>query len=166
MDTLPGKPVFVSVENDARFETLGERPGDEDRPIADDDYRALANFRYLIRGFLATSETLARHQDLNPQQHQCLLAIAGRPPGVAPTIGYIAERLLIEHNSAVGLVDRLVSQGLVERRPSQEDRRQVHVHLTPHSTAVLEALSHGHREELRVLAPQLVKALRQIVGER
>jgi DNA-binding MarR family transcriptional regulator len=154
------------VERDASFDAISEGRQDETGPIADEDYRALANFRHLIRGFLATSEILARQLDLSPQQHQCLLAIAGRPSGVAPTIGYIAEHLLIEHNSAVGLVDRLVNQGLVERRPGQEDRRQVRVHLTPHGTAVFEALSRGHRAELRVLAPRLVRALRQIVGER
>src|SRR5262249_49506804 len=98
---------------------------DELGPIADEDYQALANFRYLIRSFLAKSEMLAHQQDLSPQQHQCLLAIAGRATGLTPTVGYLAERLMIEHNSAVGLVDRLVSQGLVERRPHQEDRRQV-----------------------------------------
>jgi DNA-binding MarR family transcriptional regulator len=166
LDTLPGKPPFANVDDDTPFETIGGGRLGEAGPLADEDYQALASFRYFIRRFLATSETLARRQELNPQQHQCMLAIAGRPPGMVPTIGYLAERLLIEHNSAVGLVDRLVSQGLAERRPGQEDRRQIHVYLTSRGTAVLEALSQGHRAELRVLAPRLVKALRYIVGER
>jgi DNA-binding MarR family transcriptional regulator len=39
-----------------------------------------------------------------------LLAIKGSPDG-PPTVGDLAERLAIRHNSAVGLINRLVSAG-------------------------------------------------------
>jgi DNA-binding MarR family transcriptional regulator len=163
VDTLPGKPAFVdetSVESGLRgFSGAVAAP-------AEVDYTALATFRYLIRSFLATSEGIARSQGLSPQQHQCLLAIAGRPRASAPTVGYLADRLLIEHHSAVGLVDRLAAQGLVERRPSEADRRYVEVYLTERGAAILETLSFAHRDELRILAPRLVTALQGVVGAR
>jgi DNA-binding MarR family transcriptional regulator len=164
VDALPGTPTRVDDETLDRSDASVGR-GNPPRSV-EVDHAALATFRYLIRSFLATSERFARAHGLNPQQHQCLLALAGQPPEVEPTIGYIAARLLIEHHSAVGLVDRLVGQGLVERRTGAADRRQVEVHLTERGAAILEQLSVAHRDELHVLAPRLVDALASIVGHQ
>lgn len=130
-----------------------------------EDFRALAEFRYLIRQFLETSEDLARARGVTPRQHQLMLALAGRPAGVEATVGYLAGRLLIRHHSAVGLVDRLESQGLVERESGAGDRRKVIVRLTARGAELLRDLSEGHRSELRLLAPRLVAALGTVVGE-
>ena len=132
--------------------------------ISATDYRALAQFRYLIRRFLAMSEEMAHQKGLTPQQHQLMLAIEGRDASAEPTIGYLAERLMIKHHSAVGLVDRLVAQGLVEREQAAADRRQVLVRLTERGETILRELSTSHRDELRVLAPHLVSALSSVVG--
>ncbi|MGH2460793.1 MAG: MarR family winged helix-turn-helix transcriptional regulator, partial [Chloroflexota bacterium] len=128
------------------------------------DYQSLAECRYLIRRFLASSEELAKGKGMTPQQHLLMLAIAGRPAGEEPTIRYLADRLRIKHHSAVGLVDRLGAQGLIEREHSSIDRRQVFVRLTKQGAAVLENLSASHRQELRTLAPRLVDALRAVVS--
>jgi hypothetical protein len=40
-----------------------------------------------------------------------------------PTVGDLAERLAIRHNSAVGLINRLVSAGYATRRDDPSDRR-------------------------------------------
>jgi DNA-binding MarR family transcriptional regulator len=130
------------------------------------DYRALAHFRFLIRRFLALSEEMAQAKGLTPQQHQLLLAIEGRPSDREPTIGYVAERLMIKHHSAVGLVDRLEAQGLVEREHCSDDRRQVLVRLTAKGTSILRDLAASHRQELRSLAPHLVDALSAIIDSK
>ncbi|MDQ1401451.1 MAG: hypothetical protein QOK20_3383, partial [Acidimicrobiaceae bacterium] len=52
---------------------------------------------------------------MTPAQHQLLLAIKGMRPGEAPTIGEIAEWLVLRHHSAVELVDRATTAGLVFR---------------------------------------------------
>src|SRR5438132_11462246 len=88
------------------------------------EYRALAEMRYRIRCFLVFSETAARNAGVEPRQHQLLLALKGLAPDEKPTIGAIAERLQIEHNSAVELAKRSVACGLIERRTSAEDRRE------------------------------------------
>src|ERR1700692_3474102 len=77
------------------------------------EYRALAEFRYQIRRFLQFSAEAARQYGLEPQQHQPLLAVKGPPDDVRPTIGELAERLQIQHHSAVELVDRLAEHGAV-----------------------------------------------------
>ncbi|HET9016454.1 MAG TPA: MarR family transcriptional regulator [Thermomicrobiaceae bacterium] len=130
-----------------------------------DDYRALARFRYLIRQFLKASEHLADDRGLTPQQYQALVALAGRDPDDLPTVGYLAERLMIKHHSAVGLADRLEAQGLVRRETNPGDRRQVLLRLTDHGVALLADLASSHRRELRSLAPHLVIALAEIARE-
>src|SRR5579875_3882402 len=76
------------------------------------DYRTLSDLRYLIRRFLEFSQTAARSAGLTSRQHQALLAIKGFKRDDSPTIGDLAERLRIQHHSAVELADRLAEAGL------------------------------------------------------
>jgi DNA-binding MarR family transcriptional regulator len=123
------------------------------------DYQALGQFRYQIRRFLHFSEAAAQAEDLEPQQHQMMLAIRAWDEQDAPTIGSLAAHLLLKHHSAVGLVDRLADHGLVERVRGDDDHRQVRVHLTAQGLAKLRRLTSAHREELRSSGPVLVGAL-------
>ena len=88
------------------------------------DYTALADFRYEIRRFLNFSETAARAAGIEPHQHQALLVIKGLPASKLQRSGCLAERLQIQHHSAVELTDRLESKGLIRRcaRPSGPPR--------------------------------------------
>jgi len=137
------------------------KPPDE---ITEDEYQALAEFRYQIRRFLRFSEAAARASGLEPQQHQLLLAIKGLPEGSRATIGDIAERLQIQHHSTVELVDRLVKRGYVLRRRDGVDRRQVLLQLTAKGEKILRDLSLHHGEELRTLGPELVSSLRRMMS--
>jgi DNA-binding MarR family transcriptional regulator len=127
--------------------------------LTQEDYRALARFRYLIRQFLQFSEEAARTEELEPQQHQMLLVIRASAESAGPTIGQVAEQLFIRHHSAVGLADRLEERGLIERARPDEDRRHVRLRLTARGEEVLEHLSRSHHAELRKLGPELVTAL-------
>lgn len=130
-----------------------------------EEYRALAEFRYRIRRFLAFSEDLARAAGMEPQQHQLLLAIKGLPDGAIATIGELAERLQLKHHSTVELVNRLEKTGYVTREPGKQDRRQVIVHLTPAGASILRKLSLAHHQELEIAGPRLAKALRAIARQ-
>lgn len=125
------------------------------------DYRRLADFRYLIRCFLEFSEAAAARAGLTPRQHQALLAIKGVAEDAVPTIGYLAERLRIQHHSAVELVDRLAEAGLLRREADAADRRRVRLALTPAGEARLAALAASHLQELRRLRPELLHILDQ-----
>ncbi len=127
------------------------------------DYQRLAEFRYRLRGFLMFSERAAAQMELSPQQHQALLAIKGAPGGHV-TIGVLAERLGIRHNTAVELINRLIANGFVERRQNPEDRRQVLIDLTSGAEHILAKLSLAHRNELEKLAPLLRKLLAPLEG--
>lgn len=132
-------------------------------PVSDSEYQALASFRYALRQFLRFSEEAAQAVGLTPQQHQALLAIKGFPGRDRVTVRELAERLQIRHHSAVGLVDRLAAQGLVERQPDTTDRRQVYVALTPRGLELLARLSAAHRHELRRIGPHLHRLLEQLI---
>jgi DNA-binding MarR family transcriptional regulator len=127
------------------------------------DYQTLAEFRCQIRRFLAFSEQAARARGLDAQQHQLLLALKGLPAGTPPTIGALAERLLIRHHSAVGLVDRLDDKGLVARGTDAADRRRVRVRITRRGEAVLRQLTAVHEEELSSAGPLLLRTLRTLL---
>ena len=129
-------------------------------PLSEADYRRIAQFRYLLRQFLAFSEVAARKAKLAPQQHQGLLAIKGF--GGRLSIGELAEKLAIKHHSAVGLVDRLEQAKLLARVPDERDRRKISLVLTPAAEKLLESLTAAHRDELRRLSPLLKPLLAQL----
>ena len=126
----------------------GKAPGPETA-----DYRALAEFRYALRQFLAFSGDAAQGVGLTPQQHQALLVMIGAPEGQAVTVGFLAQRLLLKHHSTVELVDRLTELDLVKRQPDPKDRRKVLLSLTSKARRLLSKLSAAHLEELRRIRP-------------
>ena len=130
-----------------------------DDPANTPDYHALADFRHEIRRFLRFSETAARSAGLEPQQHQLLLALKGLPPDKRPTISVLADRLQIQHHSAVELIDRLSKRGMVRRYRSRTDKRQVYVRLTESGEDVLRRLSLHHLQELKSAGPVLARVL-------
>ena len=130
------------------------------RPALDPgEYEMLAAFRYTLRHFLSFSETAAAEVGLAAQQYQALLAIKGCAGRDSVTINELAGLLLIKHNSAVGLVDRLESEGLVKRSIAAEDRRKVNVRLTRKGARVFERLAAAHRDELQRIGPKLSEFL-------
>jgi DNA-binding MarR family transcriptional regulator len=119
-----------------------------ERRVDDADYARLLEFRTGLRRFLRWSEQQARAAGLTPAQHQLLLAVRGHGDPEGPTVGDVANYLLLRHHSAVELIDRAAGAGLVERRPDRSDQRQVRLVLTPDGAARLERLSALHVEEI------------------
>lgn len=134
--------------------------------ITDAQYRAVAEFRYLIRRFLAFSEDAARDAGVEPRQHQLLLALKGLPGKSRPTIRVLAERVHLRHHSVVELTDRLAARGLVARRRNESDRREVLLVITPRGERLLRRLMLVHRAELLATGPSLVKALGELLDAR
>ncbi len=131
--------------------------------LTDADYEDLLTLRTGLRRFLRWSEQQAESAGLTPAQHQLLLAIRGHTDQRGPTIGEIADYLLLRHHSAVGLIDRADAAGFVRRTRDPDDHRQVRLQLTAAGTKRLEALSEPHLEELHRLARNLPKAWRGLM---
>ncbi|HEX7383120.1 MAG TPA: MarR family transcriptional regulator [Burkholderiaceae bacterium] len=128
--------------------------------MTNNEIKTLAGFRLALREFQFFSEQTAEARGLTTQQYQALLAIKGEGEGVPFTVSLLAKRLLIKHNSAVGLVDRMEQLGLVVRRPSEHDRRSVVICITPRGESVFKRLARAHRRELQRIAPELGRHVR------
>lgn len=128
------------------------------------NFQALAELRYQIRRFARFSENAARAAGIEPQQQQLLLALAGLPSDLKPTIGVLAERMQLQHHSIVGLIDRLVERGFLIRLRAADDKRQVLIKLTRDGEDALRRLTRDHLHELRSAGPQFVTALQRIIG--
>lgn len=134
--------------------------------ITNQEYQALAEFRYQLRRFLHFSEQAAREVGLEPQQHQLLLAIKGLPADRTASVGELAERLQIQHHSTVELINRMAERGLLKRSRDENDSRRVLVSLTDYGDEVLQRLSLLHRIELRTTGPALVQALNALTNSQ
>jgi DNA-binding MarR family transcriptional regulator len=112
------------------------------------DFESLSDFRYQLRRFLRFSEEIVHDQGITPLQYVLLLHIKGFPGREWATVGELAERLQSQHHGTGALVSRCEKLGLVKRKASAEDRRQVEIHLTSRGERSLERLACLHRAEL------------------
>ena len=119
------------------------------------DFEHLLALRTGLRRFLNWSEQQAGLVGITPGQHQLLLAIRGHPDPVGPTIGDVANYLVLRHHSAVGLIDRAAAAGLVTREPDPTSSSAVRLVLTDAGIEKLEILSETHLEELKHLGPAM-----------
>jgi MarR family transcriptional regulator, organic hydroperoxide resistance regulator len=113
---------------------------------------------------------VAQGLGLTPQQLQVLRLLAN---GSEVPMGALADKLYCEASNVTGIVDRLETRGLIERRPDPADRRVKRLGITPEGLRIhgeaLERLYEPPPEirklsvaEQRTLADLLLKAL----GER
>ena len=88
-------------------------------------------WQLLVKFFFAQREHLpssGAELGLSPVQCHVLHLIE---PGRPLPMGRLADTLSCDASNVTGLVDRLEARGLVERRPSADDRRVKVLHLTP-----------------------------------
>lgn len=115
------------------------------------EFEALSEFRYKLRCFERFSEDIVQVHDITPLQYLLLLHIKGYPGREYASVGELAERLQAKQHGVVALISRCEALGLVQRRQSEHDRRQVEVHLLDAGESLLTQLAALHRAELRSL---------------
>src|SRR5512140_3972635 len=118
------------------------------RPMVKAEFEVLAQFRYQLRRFLRFSEEATQADGVTPLQYQLMLQIKGFPGRDWATVTELAERLQSKHHGVVALISRCESLGLVRRRASASDLRQVEVRLTPAGERCVGGLAGIHRDEL------------------
>jgi DNA-binding MarR family transcriptional regulator len=62
----------------------------------------------------------------------------------AMTLGELSQRMMVSNGNVTGLVDRMVEQGLVSRRPSPKDRRAQLVSLTAQGRRFFAAMARAN----------------------
>jgi DNA-binding MarR family transcriptional regulator len=124
--------------------------------------KELAEFRYLLRTFLSFSEVASEREGIQAQQYQLMQVIAALPGGEQASISYIAERMVLRHNSTVELVDRAEKAGLVARRNDPKDLRRSLVVLTPTGEELLRRLVLQHIADVRRVGDDLIRAIQGV----
>lgn len=116
--------------------------------LPDDVYTRLLTFRTRLRRFERWSADQAQAAGLTPAQHQLLLAVRGHSDSRGPTVGDVAEYLLLRHHSAGELIQRAEAAGLVTRVRDSGDQRVIRLQLTETAAACLQSLTELHLAEL------------------
>ena len=124
--------------------------------------KSLAEFRFQMRKFLSFSEMASERCGIPAQQYQLMQVIAAMPEGQQASITYLAERMILRHNSAVELVDRAERAGLVHRESDPTDLRRSLVNLSPEGERILEQLVEEHLRELVPRCDHLIRALQDL----
>jgi DNA-binding MarR family transcriptional regulator len=127
----------------------------EDMGLDQADFEHLLQLRTGLRRFLRWSELQSEAVGITPAQHQLLLAVRGHPDPDGPSVGEVAEYLVLRHHSASELIARAQAAGLVERTSDARNGSIVRVVLTPAGAEKLEALAEVHLQELSHLAPTM-----------
>lgn len=112
------------------------------------EFETLSHFRYQLRRFLRVSEEIAQTADITHLQYLLLLHLKGFQGREWATVSELAERLQSQHHGAVSLISRCEKLGLVKRKQSKADRREVEVHLTPKGEEIVAKLARMHKDEL------------------
>lgn len=126
--------------------------------------RSLAEFRFQMRKFLSFSEIASERCGIPAQQYQLMQVVAAIPDDQQASITYLAERMILRHNSTVELVDRAERAGLVGRESDPKDMRRSLVRLTPEGQKILQQLVAEHLTELVPRCELLIRALRELQG--
>ncbi|MDN5797430.1 MAG: MarR family transcriptional regulator [Intrasporangium sp.] len=124
-------------------------------PLSGDEIAMLFTFRRAMLQYTKWSERRVRKAGLTPQQYLLLLAVRARDDDSPPSVGDLAGELLIRPNSAIELVNRAESLGLVARQRDDHDQRVVRVTLTDKADGLLGVLATAHLAELERAAETL-----------
>ncbi|HEY6619614.1 MAG TPA: MarR family winged helix-turn-helix transcriptional regulator [Steroidobacteraceae bacterium] len=130
------------------------------RSLDKSDFEGLSEFRHQMRKFERFSETASRAKGITPLQYLLLLHIKGFPGREFANVGELAQRLQAKPHGVAALISRCELRGLVKRRPSARDGREVQVHLMKKGDGLLTKLAGLHRAELRSIRgsfPTLVR---------
>jgi DNA-binding MarR family transcriptional regulator len=116
--------------------------------MTDADYHKLYEFRARLRRFLRSSDERIRRAGLTPSHYLLLLGIRADPSRLGPTIGDMAEFLVLKHHTVVELVDRAEGAGLIKRAVDPDDGRVVRLALTASGRQRLERVASVNFQEL------------------
>jgi DNA-binding MarR family transcriptional regulator len=133
------------------------------KPFRSDSHEALLTLWMTSEKLHRSHHELFTEYDLTSQQFNVLRILRGSGKAGLPTLE-IAERMVERAPGITRLLDRIERKGLVERRRSPEDRRQVMCVITRAGLALLKRLD-GPIDELdsKALAPLTGAEIRTLI---
>ncbi len=112
------------------------------------EFGILSDFRYQLRRYMHFSEGLTNKYGITNLQYLLLLHVKAYQNREWATITELAEKLQSHHHGVVALVSRCEKLGLIYRKRSALDKREVEIHLTPEGDRLVTILADQHRNEL------------------
>lgn len=119
--------------------------------LSDRQFAGLLGVRSGLAAMIQLSEREARAVGATHAQHHVLLALRSHPEVGGPTVKDIAAALGVASPSAVELITRMVTGGLLTRHIDPVDARLTRLSLTDLGTRLLHQLSEGHLPRLKDL---------------
>jgi DNA-binding MarR family transcriptional regulator len=141
---------------------VAERPGDHETELR--LWLRLLTCTTLIEGEIR--RRLREAFDVTLPRFDLLAQLDKAPNGM--TLGELSQRMMVSNGNITGLVERLQSQGLIERRPAPNDRRAQLVNLTAEGRKSFRAMARTHEgwiaDMFSGLTPEDTEILMQILS--
>ena len=128
-----GQPVPLDAET-----KVSERPADHEAELR--LWLRLLTCTALIEGEVRSR--LRDTFDVTLPRFDLMAQLDKAPSGM--TLGELSQRMMVSNGNVTGLVDRLVEQNMIERRPSPTDRRAMLVNLTSDGRKAFRAMARTH----------------------
>src|SRR6266436_7769624 len=119
---------------------------DAETKVAERPHHHHDELRLWLRLFTCTTviETEVRRRlrhsfDVTLPRFDLMAQLERTPKGM--TLGELSQRMMVSNGNVTGVVDRLVEQGLINRRPSPRDRRAQIVSLTAQGRKFFRAMA-------------------------
>jgi len=122
-------------------------------------FRGLLAVRSGIAAFERLGERDARALGTTHTQHHVLLSLRGHAHPAGATVKDVAAALGVASPSAVELITRMGTAGLLERHADARDARVTRLALTPLGEQLLHQLADAHLPRLRQLMTRSVDQL-------
>ena len=97
-------------------------------------------------------------ETVTPTQFRMLVVLETNGAG---TLGHLAASLGVNASTAQRQVDRLVGDGLVDRRENPQDRREVSIALTRHGSRLVDAVTTRRRAAIARIVQDMPDSDRQ-----
>ncbi len=127
--------------------------------LTDRHFAGLLGVRSAIATFEQISEREARAAGTTHAQHHVLLGLHSPSNSAGPTVKDIARALGVASPSAVELIARMVTTGLLQRHADPDDGRVTRLRPTALGDRLLRQLSEAHLPRLRELSARSVELL-------
>lgn len=137
------------------------------REFKSEHHKALINIIYTYNHIINEMNVFFKEIDITRQQYNVLRILRGQYPNPC-SINLIKERMLDKMSDASRIVQRLSSKGLVNRDPSDEDRRSVEVTISKEGLELLSSTDdkvHGFEHLLESLDESEAKQLNELLDK-
>ena len=117
---------------------MGDLAKDINSTFPNNRVKALLNIIYTANWINSRQNEFFKDFGISPQQYNILRILKGA--GEPIKVQTIKDRMLERSPNATRLMDKLCSKNLIERLPSENDRRVVKIAITKHGKELLESI--------------------------